>query len=83
MAMLRPRTGGFCYTETEFETMKQDCKDMIAAGADGIVFGILNKHGFVDANRCAEIARIISVESMKKPKRVQMVFHRAFDVVKD
>lgn len=83
MAMLRPRSGGFCYTDAEFETMQQDCVDLIYAGADGIVFGILHEDGTIDAERCQIIARIVSRESMKAPRRVELVFHRAFDVVPD
>ena len=40
MAMVRPRAGGFCYTESELKAMEYDAKALIEAGADGIVFGL-------------------------------------------
>ncbi|MEG2697655.1 MAG: copper homeostasis protein CutC, partial [Ruthenibacterium sp.] len=42
MAMVRPREGGFCYTAHEYAAMLEDAKSLLAAGADGIVFGILH-----------------------------------------
>ena len=83
MAMNRPRSGGFCYTDAEFEMMKEDTKALIAAGVEGLVFGILREDGTVDSERCKEMMRLISYESMKLPKRVQTVFHRAIDVTPD
>jgi copper homeostasis protein len=41
--MIRPRGGDFLYTDAEFDVMIEDCKQLIDAGADGIVFGILTK----------------------------------------
>lgn len=41
--MIRPRGGDFFYTDSEFEVMIEDCKQLIDAGADGIVCGILTK----------------------------------------
>lgn len=83
MAMNRPRSGGFCYTDEEFEMMKHDACSLIAEGVEGLVFGILRPDGTVDSERCGEMMRLISHESMKLPKRVQTVFHRAFDVTPD
>ena len=75
IAMVRPREGGFCYSALEFETMLRDARALIAAGADGIVFGILNPDGTVDAERCKRMVETIG------PK--QAVFHRAVDVTPD
>ena len=83
MAMNRPRSGGFCYTKSEFEMMKEDASALIAEGVEGLVFGILREDGTVDSERCEEMMRHISYESMKLPKRVTTVFHRAFDVTPD
>lgn len=80
MAMDRPRSGGFCYTDAEFEMMKHDASALIAEGVEGLVFGILREDGSVDSERCAEMMRHISHESFSLPKRVQTVFHRAIDV---
>ncbi len=75
MCMVRPREGGFCYTETEFETMLEDARIFVDNGADGIVFGFLHEDGTVDADRCR---RMLSVIGEK-----ESVFHRAIDVVPD
>ena len=75
MAMVRPRAGGFCYTEVEFETAKEDAKLLLANGADGLVFGFLHEDGTVDEERTREMVKIAG----GKP----CVFHRALDVVLD
>ena len=75
MVMVRPREGGFCYSVREFETMLRDTRALIAAGADGIVFGILNPDGTVDAERCEQMVKAIG--------KKQAVFHRAIDVTPD
>ncbi len=75
IAMLRPRGGGFCYTDAEFATMELDVDAMIAHGADGVVFGILERDGSIDRARTRRIRDIIGAK--------QAVFHRAFDVTPD
>ncbi|HVZ17341.1 MAG TPA: copper homeostasis protein CutC [Terriglobales bacterium] len=75
MAMVRPRGGGFCYTDAEFATMERDAEALIANGADGIVFGILNQDGAIDLARTRRLREIAGSR--------QSVFHRAFDVTSD
>ena len=75
MCMVRPREGGFCYTDTEYEVMLEDARMFLDHGADGIVFGFLNEDGTVNTDRCAEMLRVIGT--------AQSVFHRAIDVVPD
>jgi copper homeostasis protein len=75
IVMVRPRGGGFCYTDAEFATMERDAAAAIDASADGVVFGILKEDGHIDERRTKRIRRIIG-------KR-QAVFHRAFDVTPD
>lgn len=77
IAMIRPRTGGFCYTPLEFETMKQDAYALLQAGADGIAVGILNKDGSIDVDRMREMLLIC------KEYRKEAVCHRAIDVTPD
>ncbi|XP_028413554.1 copper homeostasis protein cutC homolog [Dendronephthya gigantea] len=73
--MIRPRGGDFLYSDAEFEVMIEDCKELIKAGADGVVFGILTKKGEVDIPRCQTLLDII--------KPLSATFHRAFDMVYD
>ena len=75
MTMVRPRAGGFCYTETEMETARADAKALLKAGADGLVFGFLHGDGTVDEERTREMVELAE----GKP----CVFHRAIDVVPD
>ncbi|MEG0909977.1 MAG: copper homeostasis protein CutC [Ruthenibacterium sp.] len=75
MAMVRPREGGFCYTDYEFAAMQEDARALLDAGADGIVFGILNADGTIDTPRCAKMMEVIGNHTS--------VFHRAIDVVPD
>ena len=75
ITMVRPRGGGFCYTEAEFATMERDAEAAIDSGADGVVFGILKENGRIDQRRTERIRRIIGER--------QAVFHRAFDVTPD
>ena len=77
ITMVRPRGSGFCYTEAEFETMKVDARLMMENGADGIAFGCLTKEGEIDVEQTKKIIDII------KEYNGEVVFHRAFDCVKD
>ena len=51
MAMVRPREGGFCYTEAEFAVCLEDARVLLENGADGLVFGFLHPDGTVDRER--------------------------------
>lgn len=77
MTMVRPREGGFCYTDAEFETAKEDAKLLLDNGSDGLVFGFLNADGTINADRTGILAEI----ALSAGK--EAVFHRAIDVVPD
>lgn len=73
--MVRPRGGDFLYSDLEFEIMCRDAEMAKRAGADGVVFGVLDADGGVDVDRTRrliELARPLSV-----------TFHRAFDMARD
>jgi renalase len=72
--LLRPRPGGFCYTDREFEAMVADAKHFTAAGATGLVFGVLTEQGTIDGPRCAKLVGTAGGHA---------VFHRAFDFLAD
>ena len=42
--MLRPRGGDFLYTNEEYDVIKSDLRHLKAAGADGVVIGILKRY---------------------------------------
>jgi len=75
MVMVRPRDGGFCYTESEFDAMLEDIKAFREEGVEGLVFGVLTPDGRIDVDRCRKL--------LKASGNAQKVFHRAFDVVPD
>lgn len=77
IAMLRPRGAGFHYTDDEFEVMKNDAVLMMEHGADGIAFGCLDENGNIDVKQTQQIINIV------KEFDGEVVFHRAFDCVKD
>ena len=77
MTMVRPREGGFCYTEAEFAVAIEDAKQLLANGSDGLVFGFLHTDGTIDVKRTAILAKL--AYSAGK----EAVFHRAIDVVPD
>lgn len=65
MGMVRPREGGFCYTDTEYAVMKEDARIMLEHGTDGIVFGFLHENGTVDAKRTGEFAAMAKAMASK------------------
>ena len=75
IVMVRPRAGGFAYSEAEMASMERDTEAAVENGADGIVVGILQSDGKIDVARCHRIRRLIGT--------LQAAFHRAFDVTPD
>ncbi len=77
IAMVRPRGAGFCYSEADFEVMKADAEILMENGADGIAFGCLDENGEIQTEQTQIMIDII------KKYHGEVVFHRAFDCVKD
>lgn len=73
--LIRPRAGDFLYTDLEFQEMKADILFCKEAKCDGIVIGLLQADGSVDAVRTAELV------ALARPMHV--TFHRAFDMCRD
>ena len=72
--LLRPRPGGFQYSEDELTAVLRDADHFMNAGAAGLVFGALDGHHRVPEEACR---RVIAAA----PGRV--AFHRAFDFAAD
>lgn len=68
--LLRPRAGGFVYTQSEFDVMRADAAAFVAAGADGVVFAVLTPDGRIDHSSCRTLVDAANGRA---------VFHRAFD----
>jgi copper homeostasis protein len=75
MAMIRPRGGDFCYSESEFAAMDEDVEAAKESGADGIVLGLLNPDGAIDGDRTAAL--------IQRARPLPVTFHRAFDMTRD
>jgi len=73
--MIRPREGDFCYTHAEFNAMLEDIRMARDSGARGIVTGVLTPEGLPDTARLKQIVDLAG--------KLQVTFHRAFDMVKD
>ena len=71
VVMIRPRSGDFLYTPSEFEVMKEDILSCHRLGVHGIVTGILLENGQVDTKRMGELVKLASP--------MELTFHRAFD----
>jgi copper homeostasis protein len=73
--IIRPRPGNFCYSDDEFNVMRRDIEYAKRAGADGVVFGILDLAGKVDISRNRELVELA--------RPLSVTFHRAFDMSAD
>ncbi|MFI3314239.1 MAG: copper homeostasis protein CutC [Rikenellaceae bacterium] len=73
--IIRSRSGDFCYTPQEIESMRRDVEMCSKLEVSGVVFGVLTPDGDVDVASCNEL--------LAKAKNVTKTFHRAFDVCRD
>lgn len=73
--MIRPRGGSFVYTAAERDTMRRDIIVALAAGADGLVLGMLDDERRVDACGVQDLLAL----SGDPP----VTFHKAFDAIAD
>jgi len=73
--MIRPRAGGFFYSEAEFTAMQQSIRVAKACGMDGVVLGMVTPEQTVD------VARTRALVELAAP--LPVTFHRAFDVAAD
>ncbi len=73
--LIRPRTGNFVYNKAEKETILSEIKTLKTAKVDGFVVGALTKNFEIDLPFMKEIKKVVG--------KLPLVFHRAFDQVKD
>jgi copper homeostasis protein len=73
--IIRPRGGDFLYDADEFSVMEADIDAAKEEGADGVVIGLLNADGAIDASRTEKLIR--------RARPLAVTFHRAFDMTPD
>ena len=73
--MIRPRGGDFVYSDQELSIMREDIALAAKAGADGVVFGLLDEDSDVDIERTQYLVEL--------SRPMQVTFHRAFDMTRD
>lgn len=73
--MIRPRGGDFVYSSEELYVMRKDITSLKKSGADGFVFGVLDKAGGVNVDACKYL--------LQTAEDLPCTFHRAFDVCAD
>ncbi|AOJ70181.1 MULTISPECIES: copper homeostasis protein CutC [Burkholderia] len=73
--IVRPHSRSFHYDASELAAIARDVRAAVAAGANGVVFGMLDAHGDVDL---AALQRVADAADGR-----DLTFHRAFDVARD
>ena len=81
--LLRPRFGDFCYDSYELAQMEESAAELVAAGADGIVTGVLKPDGSLDVDALRTIYAAAAHAAEKAGRPVALTLHRAFDVCRD
>ena len=71
IVIIRPRGGGFVYSDVELDVMKRDIESARECGADGVAIGALTTSAGIDVRRMRSLVQ--SAEGMT------VTCHRAFD----
>lgn len=82
-ALLRPRFGDFCYDRYELDQMAESAAELVQAGADGIVTGVLTPEGDLDIDALSPIYAAARKAAAELGRNVDCTLHRAFDVCRD
>lgn len=69
--LIRPRPGGFQYTDDEVEVILRDIRECKSMGVHGVVVGVLNEEGGIHQKALESIVR--------QADGMEVSFHRAFD----
>jgi len=73
--IIRPRGGGFVYSEPELDVMRRDIAAARELGAHGVVIGVLCRDGGIDEQQTRSLVDAAG--------DLPVTFHRAFDFVPD
>jgi copper homeostasis protein len=78
MVMIRPRAGDFCYSSAEMALMLEQIDTAAAAGADGVVFGVLRA-----GDQCIDLDATQRLLAAAQRHGLMTTMHRAFDATPD
>ena len=78
MTMIRPRDGGFVYSQSEIKEMEKQIELAAKAGADGVVFGLL-----LEETNEVDVASTQRLVGLAKNLGLIVTFHRAIDATPD
>jgi copper homeostasis protein len=73
--MIRPRPGGFVYSERELLAMEYQIALAKKLGASAVVFGLLTDNGCIDYGSVTKLVKAASP--------LQVTFHKAIDLMED
>lgn len=73
--LIRPRFGDFCYSDSEFNIMKEEVLMFREFGANGAVLGILRPDGTLNLKQMEILLNLAG--------DMEVTLHRAFDVCRD
>lgn len=73
--LIRPRPGGFYYSDVDFKVTKKEVLFCKENGVDGVVIGLLTPENKIDLDRTQQLVELA--------RPMQVTFHRAFDYVND
>lgn len=74
-ALIRPRAGGFIYDDDDIRVMESDVREIVAAGATGVVIGAVTAQGVLD--------RDVLTRLRDAAEGAPIGVHRAIDVTLD
>jgi copper homeostasis protein len=73
--IVRPRGGGFVYSDAELDVMRRDIDAARYLGADGVVTGVLTRQATIDDEAMRWLVELATA--------LPVTFHRALDLVDD
>lgn len=73
--LIRPRSGGFDYSQAEMEQMIRDIEICGEIGCAGIVSGALTSHNEIDIQKTKQL--------LKASAKMDFTYHRAIDISRD
>jgi copper homeostasis protein len=71
--LIRPRPGDFLYDAGDLAVMRRDIAEAARHGADGVVFGALDRNGAIDRGTVRAL--------IEEARPMAVTFHRAVDLV--